>query len=314
MKKFMCFWEGTVWRAGALQLTQRLAIALLVVSLMACAVPYLERTGSQSITPPNASSDKSPDVRIVHETHEYGMRVVLAPHGAGTNRPSGSFHRYFLEKNGKRESLGFLDAASDAEQWENFLLIDGRWIALNATGRAKAIRLLQFQSSGASGPERDFAQTIDIPQKQLLRKLYVSNDRRYLVWTQFNARIYRQALGQAKSPELMARSEFDVSLPGLTLVPGFEFSSAKTREEFLLEIEKAVVGLKDGCCLAFGADADRATKTSAPQELEKFSRSPFDLVRWAVAENPATSREILERLSGDEHPDVAIAACRRIYP
>jgi len=291
------------------------AIVFFALILSGCAVPYVKPTGSVSIQATNSSANTTSKERIVHETHEHGTHILLKITHGREYRSSGVYHRYFLEKDSKRESLGFLNADSAADQWDNFLLFDERWIALNVAGHANQIRLVQFRSSGFLGPSKDFAQTINVPQKQILRKLYLSKDGRSLVWTQFNARIYQQILGKSSPPTQLLRSDFDTLLPKLELVPGYEEPLPISREVLLLQIEKAKVGSKTGFVhWQLGPDSANAISTKSPDELEKLSRSTFDLVRWAVAENPATPREILERLSVDAHADVAISACRRLYP
>ena len=229
----------------------------------------------------------------------------------------GGFY-YYLERGGHRTALPFLRVRTgslDRDPWDAFMSIGGTWLAFGTMeGPRKPIRVLRFR-----GADVDLEDRVHVPQRANLLGMQIDRDARTLFFKSRSNDIYRYVLGSNSVPQCIDAAAYARLESQLVAVPGYESAGSvfDAPEPIEQEIARNHELIKIGSVRAYPGIAERALRTTDRAELKRLSAFYGEgndyLVRWAVAENPATPHEILKNLKEDEAMVVIEAVNRRLY-
>ena len=237
----------------------------------------------------------NPDEKIVVESSAWVWHFVgFAPHYPAPEIDHDSTtYRYFLEKNGERIGLHFI---SD-ENLRSAYNVKNQWFCFEIKDNEKYFKVTQF---GFKKDRRNHK--IPITLEGAISELYIDREATILIWREVNMGYHEYNIHTRNK----TRGFFWPStseLEALLKVP--VYSPKYTELDFHHAVESENTHEKD-------FDPLDIENTDSLELIEKASKGKHFLVRWAVVNNPHTSKTIIEALRNDNSYYVASAAHKRI--
>jgi len=216
--------------------------------------------------------------------------------GAHTPGPKADYdsthYSYYLEKNGRRIELDFLNKENAAIVCN----VNNQWFSFEIRPEKDYFKVIQFDFNKSHEKHK-----IHISLPDAISEMYINKKTTSLVWREVNMDYHEYDLSTGK----MKRSYFLPSKSELSDLLKINIPTSKYEE---LDFYEAV-------------DSDKSpekqynpleiVKTDSIDLLRNASLSRSYLLRWAVVFNPNATKKIVEKLSDDDSYYVASAAKKR---
>lgn len=268
---------------------------LLLLNGCGVSLPLSSRVSESTISGFIDGKKSNPDEKIVAVTSSTVWEFVgLAPHPPANKVDHDSTTtKYFLEKQGERIELGFLQQSNTYFVFN----IENQWFSFDLDDDNMYFIILQFDYDKNYKKHK-----IPLPIKGGLDEMYINKTATVIVWREIN----------------MGYQEYDIKKQAITRR---YFSPSKSELDELLLVSKGrsnIAELDFFKAIGSGTSPEKTmdpliiVKSDSIELLNKAGGSKNYLDRWAVTLNPHTSKDMLKTLSNDDSYYVASAAHKRL--
>lgn len=269
-------------------------------------IPVSEDGGDIEISGEIDGVKSNPDEKVIAVRRIHGTRWVFTPEGTRQNMTDGESLDYYLDKNGVRIALLL---TKNATQWDHFVNIHNQWFAFNMNADSHHFQVVQFDSFGNNEEH-----TIRAYPTGTITDMYFDKTTESLIWKQ-KGNGYQQYDLVRKTKKRINQSFSASDIERLVKIPNIKaayddigFFDALKDDEVTDRSRRAVFEATSGYSLL------QLAETESVEWLRKASLEVWYMARWAVALNPNTPREIIEKLADDSSFYVANEARKRVTP
>jgi len=278
------------------------SISATLVLASCITVPFNQEDEGYEITGhlEGKKSNYDEKIIVIGNTTGYKMIGFLSGHGPVSNFDKDSTsYEYFLEKNGNRVILDFLYRWRGTTTFDQIYNVSNQWFAFSFEKDSDEIEIYQFKYS-EDIDSYDVGHDIDVHTTDAISELYISENASIVVWRDINVGYHEYNLKSKR----ITRRYFNPSQSEIDLLLKIPMHSAQFKE---LNFNDAIKSVKNT-----NPEPNRILHSQSPDILSRASKSNDHLIRWAVALNPKTSKDILEDLAKDKSYYVASTARKRL--
>jgi len=202
-------------------------------------------------------------------------------------------YSYYLEKNGKRIELYFLNKHNTT----NVCNVNNQWFSFEFNPGYEYFNVIQFNFEKQHKNHK-----IRTTLPDAISEMYIDRKATSLVWREVNLNYHEYDLksGSVKR-RFFVPSQSELGEMLKINVPTSNYDEM----EFLEAVDFGNNGEKEN-------NAKTIAKTNSLDVLKNASRSKDFLIRWAVVVNPNSTKQIIEELKNDDSYYVASAARKRL--
>jgi len=267
-------------------------ISLTAVLLSCVGYPVSEKRSEFEISGQVDGVESSHDEKLIRIMIEHGTQYLFSSEGPIRKMQEGQTVRYYLEKEGKRKPLRFLNSSDNDTPWNSIININKQWFAFNVNADPEIIQIIQFDASG-----RYKEHNIQAYHTGTIAEIYIDKSAKFIVWKQDSSGYQQYSLASNRKLKQHALTSSDLSeyikigyiQP---LYDNVSFYDVLKSDDVIYKSRYAVETARSYPPLLI-------TETDSIKLLRKASTRKWYMYRWAVVLNPNTPYELIEKLTGD---------------
>lgn len=279
-------------------------IGLSTVLLSCIGYPVSEKRSEFEISGHVDGVESSHDEKLIRIMVEHGTQYLLTPEGPIRRMQEGQTVKYYLEKEGKRKPLIFLNSSDNDIPWNSIININKQWFAFNVNANQELIHIIQFNSAGSVKEHN-----IQAYHTGKIAEIYIDKSAKFIVWKQASSDYQQYSLmskRKLKQPTLLSADLSEYIEIGYIqpLYDNVSFYDVLKSDDVLYKSRYAVETARSYTPLL-------VTETDSVKLLRHASIRKWYMYRWAVALNPIAPYDLIEKLTGDPSLYVAEEAKKR---